>query len=68
MNFKQIAVAAASTAAVSAFAAGPTAGDLTALVPDGASILTAVGAVAAVMLGITLAIKGFRIVKGLMNR
>lgn len=65
---KIAAVGAASLATVgSAFAAGPTAGDLSALTPDAASILTAVAAVAGVVLGVTLAIKGFRVVKRLMN-
>lgn len=74
MKLKQIAAATAATALTLPFAAfaaegaAPSAGDLSAMVPDASSILTAVGSVAVVLLGITLAIKGFRIVKGLVSR
>lgn len=57
-----------SAVTTSAFAAGPTAGDLSALTPDMATILTSIGAVAAVLLGVNLAIKGFRIVQSLMGK
>lgn len=60
--------AAALSTTAPVFAAGPSAGDLTNLVPDASTILTAVGSVAVVMLGITLAIKGYRIVKSVMNK
>lgn len=70
MNMKQkIGAAAAATLAAtgSAFAAGPTAGDLSSLTPDSATILTAIGAVAGVMLGVQLAIVGYRKVKSLFR-
>ena len=69
-TFAKIATAAALTvgAASSAFAVGPSAGDLSNLTPDSATILTAVGAVAVVMLGVTLAIFGYRKVKEIMGR
>lgn len=70
MNFKQKLAAVAATAgtfvlSAPAFAAGPTAGDLTNLTPDAATILTAIGAVAVVMLGVQLAIVGYRKVKSI---
>jgi hypothetical protein len=70
MKLKQnVAVLAASALATSAaFAAGPTAGDLSTMTPDGASILTAIGSVALVLIGINLALKGFRIVQGLVGK
>jgi hypothetical protein len=65
----QLAILAGSAfATASSFAVGPTAGDLSGLTPDSATILTAVTAVAVVVLGVTLAIKGFAIVKKLTNR
>lgn len=68
MNFKHIAAVAASTlVGASAFAAGPTAGDLSNLTPDAGTILTGIGAVAAVMLGVKLAIVAFRKVQGLIR-
>lgn len=65
---KAAGVAALATLGTSAFAVGPSAGDLSTLTPDSATILTAVGAVAVVMIGVKLAIVGYRIVKGLINR
>lgn len=64
--FNKTAVAVAlGTAAVSSFAAGPTAGDLSNLTPDLTTVIAAIGAVAAVMLGKDLAILGYRVVKRL---
>ncbi len=61
-------LAVSATAAASSFAVGPTAGDLTNMVPDMATVLTAIGAVALALLGVQLAIKGFRIVAGLVGK
>lgn len=71
MNFKQkaaAAVATASTFAGQAFAVGPTSGDLSNLTPDMGSVLTAIGAVAVVLIGVNLAIKGYRIVSSLIGK
>lgn len=65
--YQKASVAALAALAAPAFAVGPSAGDLSTLTPDSATILTAVGAVAVVMIGIALAIKGYRIVKGLVR-
>lgn len=70
MNFNQKLISAAvagSTLAGSAFADGPTAGSLAALTPDVATVLTAIGAVGAVMLGVKLAIVGYRKVSSLFR-
>lgn len=61
-------LAASALAAPAAFAAGPAAGDLSNLTPDSATILTAIGSVAVVLIGINLALKGFRIVQGLVGK
>jgi hypothetical protein len=74
MKLKQLAAATAATALTLPFAAfaaegaAPSAGDLSAMVPDASTILTAVASVAVVMIGIKLAITGYRIVKGLIGR
>ena len=67
--FNKIAIAAGTfTLGASAFAAGPTAGDLSNLTPDMSTILTAIAAVGVVLLGVTLAQKGFDKVRHLMNK
>lgn len=65
---KLTAGAALVAAAGSSFAVGPSAGDLANLTPDMATVLTAVGAVAVVLIGVNLAIKGFRIVSALIGK
>lgn len=67
--FKQAAAGAAALAlSAGAFAAGPSAGDLANLTPDMSTVITAVGAVAVVLVGVNLAIKGFRIVQSLIGK
>lgn len=70
MNFVQKLGAAASTSllSVSAFAAGPSAGDLSSLTPDTATILTAIAGIGAVIIGVTLAKRGVFTAKGMANR
>ena len=73
MNLKNKALAlavAASTLGTSAFAvgAGPTPGDLSGLTPDMSTVLTAIASVAVVLIGVNLAIKGFRIVSSLIGK
>ncbi|MFN3327218.1 MAG: hypothetical protein ACK5AZ_27340 [Bryobacteraceae bacterium] len=51
-----------------ALAEGPSAGSLASLTPDVATILTAIGAVGVVILGVTLAIKGFDIVRRMTKK
>jgi hypothetical protein len=51
----------------SAFAAQPTAGNLAGMTPDAITLLAAVLAVSVVVLGISMAIKGFEIVAGLVS-
>lgn len=63
-TLNKLAVAVVSAAgATSAFAVGPSAGDLTNLVPDGATILALIAAVAVVSIGIALALRGSHIAK-----
>ena len=45
-----------------AFAAGPSAGDLSGLVPDAATILVAIMGVGTVIVGVTLALRSFGII------
>jgi len=71
LNSKLVAVVSALAASViagSAFALAPTAGDLSAMTPDFATVITAIGAVAGVIIGVILALVGFRKVKGMLNR
>lgn len=70
MNFVQKTASAATLAlaSVGAFAAGPTAGDLSSMTPDLTSIITAVGAIGAAFIGVKLAIKGYHVVSALFNR
>ncbi|MDR7334278.1 hypothetical protein [Roseateles asaccharophilus] len=68
LNRTAALVAASVLAAPAAFAAGPSAGDLSNLTPDGATIMTAIGAVALVLIGINLGLKGFRIVQSLVGK
>lgn len=69
MNFKQMAAGASALAlSAGAFAAGPTAGDLTNLTPDMSTVISAIGAVAVVLIGVQLAIKGFRTVSALVGK
>lgn len=58
-------IVSAALAPLTSFAVGvaPTAGDLSGLTPDAASILTAIGAVGVIAIAVTLAIKGFQLVK-----
>lgn len=60
---KLAAFAVLATVAGSSFAVGPSAGDLSGLTPDTATVLTAIGAIGVVALGVTLAIRGFAIAK-----
>lgn len=69
MNLKKIAVGVfTAVVGVSAFAAGPSAGDLTGLTPDPTTILTAISAITVVVLGVDLAKKALPIIKGLLNK
>lgn len=62
---KLIVAVAATVATSSAFAAGP---DLSALTPDTSTIITAIGTVGALLIGVNLAIKGFHVVRSLMGK
>lgn len=70
MNFVQKIGFAASSAllSVSAFAAGPSAGDLSSLTPDTGTVLTAIAAIGAVVIGVTLAKRGVFTAKGMANK
>lgn len=74
MQFRNKLAAVAATVAsaaltVPAFAAtGPSAGDLSGLTPDAATILTAIAAVGVISLGVVLAIAGFHIVKRMLPK
>lgn len=68
LALKTATTAAVLTAASGAYAAGPSAGDLSSLTPDGATIITGVGAVFVVLAGVYLAIKGGKIIVGLIRR
>lgn len=65
---KKIGAISAAAVAAPAFAVGPSAGDLSALTPDLSTVLTAVGAVAAAMIGLALAVKGFRVVQSMLSQ
>lgn len=64
-KFQKFAALAVLAAPGLSFAVGPAAGDLSGLTPDATSILAAIVAVGVIALGVTLAMKGFRIVKAM---
>lgn len=65
--YRKAAAAALALGAAPAFAVGPSAGDLSGLTPDMSTVLTAIAAVAVVLIGVKLAIKAYHIVAGLMG-
>lgn len=61
-------VATLATSSMAFAAGGPSAGDLSNLTPDVSTILTAIGGVGVVILGVALAQKGFDKVKHFLNK